>query len=699
MSKADINFEKELWDAANELRGAVSENNYKNYILPLVFLKHLSERYEMVHEELVSMLQDQKSEYYTQDKEEISYVLDDADEYRSRNTFKIPKTASWQHLKDNAEQDDIKVIVDDAFDVIQDLLTAYNPQLVNLLPRIFVRSELSPKQTGGIINLLSHPKFSEKENPESDILGRIYEYYIGRFAMAEGSGAGQFFTPGSIVRLLVEILEPYKGRIFDPACGSGGMFVQSLKFVKEHGGNKGDIAIYGQEMTAQTLRLCLMNLMLRELSFDIKMGNSLLDDKFPELKADFIIANPPFNVSNWHPEDLPDGDPRLFGPKEEFATDGNANYMWMQTFWHHLSDTGTAGIVMANGAMTSNTKGEKSTRQHMVDNSMVDAIVRLPDKLFLTTGIPACLFILSKNRDGRDGIHRERTDEILFIDASKMGTMASRKLRVFSDEDITKIGDTYHAWRSAPVTSPSKEKNTTNTSPPLKEESPKGEVVSTHQQKEESPKREVVHNLPYLKTFRKKLRNNSTPAEAKLWTLLSGKKLEGRKFRRQHSVANYILDFYCPSEKLAIELDGEYHNTITQAEYDQERDLFLNYCGIKVLRFENKEVFNHPEAVLENVKKEFGWYHNHPAFQAPLLEKEGNSLYQDVDGFCKSATLAEVQKQDYKLTPGIYVGTEAEEDDGIPFEDKMEGLKATLMEQFEKGNELQERIKINLERI
>lgn len=540
MAKADIDFEKELWDAANELRGAVSENNYKNYILPLVFLKHLSERYELVHDELDNMLHDPKSDYYTTDKEEMIYVLEDQDEYRSRNTFKIPKEASWQYLKDNAEQDDIKVIVDDAFDRLQGLLTAYNPQLNNLLPRIFVRSELSPKQTGGIINLLSHPKFSEKENPESDILGRIYEYYIGRFAMAEGSGAGQFFTPGSIVRLLVELLEPYKGRIFDPACGSGGMFVQSLKFVKGHGGNKSDISIYGQEMTAQTLRLCLMNLMLRELSFDIKLGNSLLDDKFPELKADYIIANPPFNVSNWHPEDLPDGDPRLFGPKEEFTTDGNANYMWMQTFWHHLSDTGTAGIVMANGAMTSNTKGEKSARQHMVDNSMVDAIVRLPDKLFLTTGIPACLFILSKNRDGRDGIHRERTNEILFIDASKMGTMASRKLRVFSDDDIKKIGDTYHAWRSVP-------------------DSQSGSIIAS--------------------------------------------------------------------------------------------------------------------------------------------EARQSQTYENTPGFCHSATLEEVQKQDYKLTPGIYVGSEAEADDGIPFEEKMDGLKAQLMEQFEKSNELQERIKANLERI
>ena len=525
MPKADIDFEKELWDAANELRGAVSENNYKNYILPLVFLKHLSERYEMVRSELKDLMSNKDSEYFSTDDAERKYVIDDVDEYRSRNTFKIPKEASWQYLKDNAEQDDIKVIIDDAFDVIQELLVEQNPQLNNLLPRIFVKSELSPKQTSGIINLLSHPKFSEKENPETDILGRIYEFYIGRFAMAEGSGAGQFFTPGSIVRLLVEMLEPYKGRIFDPACGSGGMFVQSLKFIKEHNGSKSDISIYGQEMTAQTVRLCLMNLMLRDLSFDIKLGNSLLDDKFPKLKADYVIANPPFNVSNWHPEDLPEGDPRLFGPKEDYTTDGNANYMWMQTFWHHLSDTGTAGIVMANGAMTSNTRGEKTVRQHMVDHSMIDCIVRMPDKLFLTTGIPACIFILSKNRDGKDGKHRERNDEILFLDASKMGTMANRRLRVFSDEDVDTISDTYHKWRTT------------------------------------------------------------------------------------------------------------------------------------------------------------------------------NGAYEDIAGFCKAASIEEVQKQGYKLTPGMYVGVEAEEDAGIPFEVKMAGLKETLLEQFEKGETLRKQIIANFDKL
>ena len=518
MSKADINFEKELWDAANELRGAISENNYKNYILPLVFIKHLSERYDIVVDELYDSLRNPKSENYTEDESEINYVLGDPDEYKSRNTFIIPNEASWQYLKDNAEQDDIKVKVDDAFDTIQDLLSSHNTQLNNLLPRIFVKSELSAKQTGGIINLLSHPKFSEKENPESDILGRIYEYYIGRFAMAEGSGAGQFFTPGSIVRLLVEMLEPYKGRIFDPACGSGGMFVQSLKFIEEHNGSKQDISIYGQESTANILRICIMNLLLRDLSFDVRLGNSLLDDKFSDVKADFIMANPPFNISQWHPEDLPENDPRLFGPREEFTTDGNANYMWMQTFWAHLSDTGTAGIVMANGAMTSNTKGEKNVRQHMVNEGMIDCIVRMPDKLFLTTGIPACLFILSKNRDGGDGKHRDRKKEILFIDTNKLGKMVSRRLRVFTDEDLEKVTSAYHNWRN---------------------------------------------------------------------------------------------------------LEGD---------------------------------------------------------------------YEDVDGFCKSASLEQVQAQDYKLTPGIYVGTEAEEDDGVPFEEKIQDLKEQLLQQFSKSKRLSDQI-------
>jgi type I restriction enzyme M protein len=534
-TKADINFEQELWKAANELRGAVAENQYKDYILPIIFLKHVSERYELRRDALKNFLQDESSDYYTQDKEEQNYVLEDPDEYLSKNTYIIPEKATFQFLQDNAEQDNIKVLVDDAFDLLDQTLATYRPDLKGILPRIFVKSQLTAKQVAGLINLLANPKLSEKENPDSDILGRVYEYYIGKFAIAEGSGAGQFFTPGSIVRLLVEMIEPYEGKIFDNACGSGGMFVQSLKFLQAHGGDKKNISIYGQERYDGTLRLCKMNLALRDLSFDVRLGDSLLQDKFPDLKADFIIVNPPFNVSQWHPEDLPENDPRLFGPKDEFTTDGSANYMWMQTFWSHLSDTGTASVVMANGAMTSNNKGEKNVRQHMVDNSMVDCIVRLPDKLFLTTGIPACIFILSKNRDGKDGIHRERTNEVLFIDTSKMGTMESRKLRVFTDDDINKVTDTYHAWRNI------------------------NETVIASEAKQSAP-------------------------------------------------------------------------------------------------------------------------------------------YENQAGFSYSATIAEVAKQDYKLTPGIYVGTEAVEDDGIPFEDKMETLKAQLQEQFAKGNDLQQQILENFEK-
>ncbi|WP_282068242.1 type I restriction-modification system subunit M [Olleya namhaensis] len=534
--KADINFEKELWKAANELRGAVAENQYKDYILPLIFLKHISERYELRRDALKDLLHDKGSNYYTEDTEEQNYVLEDPDEYLSKNVYIIPEKATFQFLQDNAEQDNIKVLVDDAFDVLDQTLATYRPDLKGILPRIFVKSQLTAKQVAGLINLLANPKLSEKENPDSDILGRVYEYYIGKFAIAEGSGAGQFFTPGSIVRLLVEMIEPYEGKIFDAACGSGGMFVQSLKFLQAHNGDKKNISIYGQERYDGTLRLCKMNLALRDLSFDVRLGDSLLQDKFPDLKADFIIVNPPFNVSQWHPEDLPENDPRLFGPKDEFTTDSSANYMWMQTFWSHLSDTGTASVVMANGAMTSNNKGEKNVRQHMVDNSMVDCIVRLPDKLFLTTGIPACIFILSKNRDGKDGIHRERNNEVLFIDTSKMGTMESRKLRVFTDEDIDKVTETYHNWR------------------------------------------------------------------------------------------------------------------------------------------------NNNEAVISS------------SSESSLRGTKQSISYENEAGFCYSATLEEVQKQDYKLTPGIYVGTEAVEDDGIPFEDKMEDLKAQLQGQFKKGNELQKQI-------
>lgn len=529
--KADIDFEKELWNVANELRGAVAENQYKDYVLSLIFLKHMSERYEARRDELQNLVSDPKSSYYTKNKKEIEAIVNDPDEYLSKNTYIIPEKATWQYLQDNAEQNDIKVKVDDAFELLENTISQFRSELKGILPRIFVKSQLTAKQTAGLINLFSNHKFSERYNPESDVLGRIYEYYIGRFAIAEGSGAGQFFTPGCIVRLLVEMLEPLKGKIADLACGSGGMFVQSLKFINAHGGSKKDIAIYGQERYDGTLRLAKMNLALRDLNFQLELGDSLLQDKLADVKADYIIMNPPFNVSQWHPEDLPENDPRLFKIKDStdpVVTDGNANYMWFQTVWAHLSNNGNAGIVMANGAMTSNNKGERNVREHMLHENMIDCIVRLPDKLFLTTGIPACLFFLSKTRKGNKQ-HRERLNEVLFIDASKMGEMVNRKLRILTDAEIEKIANTYHSWRNV---------------------------------------------------------------------IASGAK-----------------------------------QSLT---------------------------------------------------------------YKDTPAYCKAASLDEIIKQDYKLTPGIYVGSEEAEADDVLFEEKMAQLTKTLKEQFAKSNELQKRIEKNL---
>ncbi|EMR00802.1 type I restriction-modification system subunit M [Cesiribacter andamanensis] len=521
--KADIDFEKELWDAANELRGAVAENQYKDYVLSLLFVKHLSERYEIRRQELQLSFFVPGSDYYNIDAQMQSEVLEDELEYQAKNVYRLPREATWEYLRERAEQDDIKVKVDQAFVLLDEILARRNPDYKGVLEPIFVRSQLSPTQVAGLINLFSKEKFSEINNPESDIYGRVYEYYIGKFAQAEGSGAGQFFTPGSVVRLLVEMIEPLRGRIMDLACGSGGMFVQSLKFVQAHGGDRNDISIYGQERYEGTLRLCKMNLLLRNLSFDVKLGDSLLQDRFPQLKADYALMNPPFNISNWHPELLPENDPRLFGAKEEFTTPGNANYMWFQTLWHHLSERGTAGVVMANGAMTTGSAGERNVREHMIRRGMVDCIVQMPDKLFLTTGIPACLFILSRNRDGKDGEHRERRGEILFIDARKLGHMVSRRLRVFEDKDLERIADTYHQWRN---------------------------------------------------------------------------------------------------------LGG---------------------------------------------------------------------TYADVEGFCKAASLAEVEANGFVLSPGRYVGSEAEEGDGVPFEEKMKALTEELAKQFEEGAALEVRIKANLD--
>lgn len=509
-ARADIGFEKDLWEAAVQLRGNIAPSDYKHFVLPLLFLRYLSLKYERRHEQLELALKDPQSDYYTTDPGIAKEVLSDPDEYKRVGIFIVPEKARWDWLVKHAQDDDIAIKLDDAME----LLERKYSELRGVLPRKYAGSNLSRENVSGLINLFSRDSFKADVGRESDLLGRVYEYFITNFASTEGTRGGEFFTPRSVVKLLVAMMEPQEGQVFDPACGSGGMFVQSDIFAK-HSGN---LSFFGQESVDTTLRLGKMNLLLHGLDGDIRLGNSLLDDKFADLRADFVIANPPFNLDGWGADRVPPNDKRLqIGSRKCLPTDSNANYFWMMHFFYHLKEGGTAGYVMANGAMTTNLKEEKETRAALVEEGFVDCIVQLPDKLFFGTGIPACLWFLSRNRDGR-GPYRKRTNEILFIDARKKGTMVTRRSRVLTDDEVAEIAAAYHHYR---------------------------------------------------------------------------------------------------------EVEGE---------------------------------------------------------------------RQEIPGFCKTATLDDVRANDYKLTPGIYVGTEQGETDGTPFEEKMEKLTAQLKAQFAESNEIQDRI-------
>jgi type I restriction enzyme M protein len=509
--QADIDFQKDLFEAANKMRGSVAPSDYKHYVLPLIFLRYLSNKYEQRRIQLEQMVKDPNSDWFTEDKETQMIIIDDHDQYKAENVFVVPDEAQWSYIMSNAKQPNIKEILDNAMKRIEE----ENSELEGMLPRIFQGSNLPAENIAGLIEIFSREIFSVRASESVDVLGRTYEYFIGSFASSEGNRGGEFFTPSSIVKLLVAMLEPISGKVFDPACGSGGMFIQS----EEYSPRKNALSFYGQENVTTTVRLGKMNVLLHGINSEIRLGDSLLNDQFPELKADFVIANPPFNQKDWGADRVAKNDPRLIGP----ITNSNANYMWMQHFLHHLNQNGTAGFVMANGAMTSNQKEEKEVRKRLIEEGYIDCIVQLPEKLFFTTGIPCCLFFLSKNRDGNNGF-RNRKGEILFIDARKMGNLVSRKQKALSQEEINKISSVYH-------------------------------------------------------------------------------------------------DF----------------------------------------KYEDKKP------------------------------------YEDIAGFCKVATIEEVKKVDYKLSSGIFVGTEVGEDDDTPFEEKMEELTQRILSQFEESNRLQEKIKIDLE--
>ena len=505
---ANLGFEAKLWKAADKLRSNMDAAEYKHVVLGLIFLKYISDAFEEKHQQLLK--EAQENEYVDPE---------DRDEYIAERVFWVPKEARWPHLQANAKRPEIGQLIDGAMDAIE----LNNKKLKGVLPKNYSRPGLNKQRVGELIDLIGTIALGDRESKTKDVLGRVYEYFLGEFAAAEGKKGGQFYTPRCIVQLLVGMLEPYRGRVYDPCCGSGGMFVQSEEFVKAHGGKVNDIAIYGQESNPTTWRLCVMNLAIRGIDANIQWNpeGSFHNDAHKDLKSDFVMANPPFNDSDWGGERLKDDARWKYGTPPK----GNANFAWVQHFIHHLAPNGMAGYVLANGSMSSQQSGEGEIRKNMVEADLVDCMVALPGGLFYSTGIPACLWFVSRKK--ANGRFRVRSGETLFIDARKMGTMVDRVHRTLTREDIEKIAGTYHAWR------------------------------------------------------------------------------------------------------------GE----------------------------------------------------------------EGAGEYEDEAGFCKSATTDEIRKHDHILTPGRYVGIEEVEDDGEPFEEKMERLTGELYEQMKESRRLEEAIRKNLEEL
>lgn len=504
-SSPDLGFERELWKAADALRNNMDAAEYKHVVLGLIFLKYISDAFEAKHAELEA-------------ERDEGADPEDPDEYRAENVFWVPKEARWSFLLGNAKQPTVGKMVDDAMAAIE----RDNPSLKAVLPKDYARPGLEKQRLGQLIDLIGRIGLGDPENRAKDVLGRVYEYFLSEFASAEGKKGGQFYTPKGVVRLLVEMLAPYGGRVFDPCCGSGGMFVQSERFIEEHGGRIGSISIYGQESNYTTWRLAKMNLAIRGIDARITHGDSLHNDQHPDLKADYVLANPPFNDSDWRGDQLREDQRWQFGVPPA----GNANFAWMQHFIHHLSPTGVAGFVLANGSMSSNQSGEGEIRKNIVEADLVDCMVSLPGQLFYSTQIPVCLWFLA--RDKRNGRFRDRRGETLFIDARRLGEMVSRVQRELTEEEIRRIANAYHAWRG---------------------------------------------------------------------------------------------------------------------------------------------------------------------------DREAAGEYEDVPGFCKAASLEEIRKHGYVLTPGRYVGTEEVEDDGEPFEEKMARLVAELREQTARAEQIDKAIRASLEEI
>ena len=433
-NKKQKSFEQTLWDTADKLRGTVESSEYKHVVLSLIFLKFVSDKFEARYQELIDEGQDA--------------YLDMVEFYTMKNVFYLPEHSRWSYIQKQAKQDDIAVKIDTALHNVE----KNNKSLKGALPdNYFSRMGIDVSKLAALIDSINN--IDTIKDKEEDVVGRVYEYFLGKFAATEGKGGGEFYTPKCVVNLLAEMIEPFSGKIYDPCCGSAGMFVQSVKFVENHQGSKKDISIYGQEQTSTTYKLAKMNLAIRGITGNLGEvpADTFFKDQHQDLKADYIMANPPFNLKAWRGKDELTDDPRWSG--YEVPPDGNANYGWILHMVSKLSENGMAGFVLANGSMSTNTKGEGAIRQKMIENDLVDCMIALPGQLFYTTQIPVCLWFLTKNKKAQavaghsECNHRDRQGETLFIDARNMGTMMDRTHKELTVDDIAEVARTYHAWR------------------------------------------------------------------------------------------------------------------------------------------------------------------------------------------------------------------------------------------------------------
>jgi type I restriction enzyme M protein len=454
-------LDKKLWNAADKLRSNIDAAEYKHVVLGLIFLKYVSDAFKERREQLLTSFKDPKNDYFLGDdaEEMAEEELEIRDYYTEKNVFWVPALARWENLQNNAKvapgtEIEIKngkkvtykftsigKLIDDALEEIE----KENPKLKNVLDKNYARRQIDPNILGQLIDKIAEIPFHHKTLHAKDILGHVYEYFLGQFALSEGKKGGQYYTPKAIVTLIVEMLQPYKGRVYDPAMGSGGFFVSSEKFIEEHKGKLGNISVYGQESNPTTWRLAAMNMAIRGIDFNFggEPANTFSNDKHPDLRADFVMANPPFNMKEWN-TGVKDDDPRW---QYGIPPTGNANFAWMQHMLYHLAPNGSMGLLLANGSMSSNTNNEGEIRKRLLEEDRVECMVALPGQLFTNTQIPACIWFLTKNKKARDKF-RDRSGEVLFIDARNMGYMKDRVLRDFTPEDIKNIADTFHNWKT-----------------------------------------------------------------------------------------------------------------------------------------------------------------------------------------------------------------------------------------------------------